>query len=280
MAGTILGAFTGVAFWYISHGNPYAIVVLALVAEVFTAYLILYTNTTGIGVVYAVTYSVIIFIPYLSSANETVILLAWNRGYQIFLGIVGALLINTLAWPYHARSNLSSQISMATMELQTLYLSLSRQMIQGGLEPSKESAREFEELEMNLQSRFAKGRSLVGLISAEISLVPKPFHLYSSILTHLQSISDHLTGLRLCREHGMRAVRREAILNVLDFRRELVSVDLSQARSAASDETPPVDFLHAHLPLGQWPVASQSRTAASIPPVATGSLGRLDCGAA
>ncbi|KDN35975.1 hypothetical protein K437DRAFT_276905 [Tilletiaria anomala UBC 951] len=224
MIGTASGAISGVIIWEISRGNPFAIVVLVCIAELCSAFFLLSTTATGIGVVYAVTYSIVVFLPYLDESHHaSIVSLAWTRGYQIFLGIAAALLVNTLAWPYHARSKLSEQFSLATMELQTLYLSLSRQLVQGGLEPSAESAREFEQLEQNLQSRFTKGRALVGLISAEISLVPKPFHYYSDILTRLQSISDQLMGLRLCREHGMRSVRREAILNVLDLRRDFIS---------------------------------------------------------
>jgi Aluminium activated malate transporter len=213
----------GLLIWEISRGNAYGIVVLVCFADLFSAYFILCTPAHGVGTVFAVTFSIIAFIPYLGGPYHNIVDLAWNRGYMIVLGILGSLLMNLIIWPYNARSKLGDEIACGTMELQTLYLSLSRQMMSGGLAPSKESAQEFERLEQQLQSRFARSRSLIGLLSAEISLIPKPFQYFTEILSHLQDMADHLLVLRLCREHGMRAIRREAILNVLDLRKDFVS---------------------------------------------------------
>ncbi len=221
--GTIAGCLVGTAVWYASTGNAFAIVALVQVAELGSAWGIIRSGIPSSGVVYGVSYSVIVFIPYVRATDEAVVNLAWTRGYQISLGIIAAVLVGVFIWPFNVRSEINSDFADATMELQTLYLSLSRQMMQAGLTPSPDSAREFESLEQHLRSRLQRSRDLVALLDKEISIVPKPNHYFPPILTHLQCISEHLACLRNVREHGIATVRREAVLNILPLRKDFVS---------------------------------------------------------
>ncbi|PWN50164.1 hypothetical protein IE53DRAFT_316325, partial [Violaceomyces palustris] len=223
LAGTISGGVWGLCMWEISRGNPYAMAFLLILTDLPGAYFILNTNAEGVGIVFGITATIIALIPQLHLEYDTVPLLAWNRSYMIFLGIVAALIVNLVAWPFHARVDLVRQISRATSQLQQLYLSLSRQMLMGGFVASAESTEAFERLEEGIQKRLVHARSLLVLMDAEISLVPKPTRVLDTILNKLQTIADLLGGLRRCREHGMKSIQQEAVLNVLEMRHAMVS---------------------------------------------------------
>lgn len=115
MIGTVLGAIYGYLIWVFSgQGNPYGLSILLTVGAIPTAWLILFTNLQGIGIVGGLTYSVIALIPYLGLDNKPVIILACIRGYMIALGIVASLLVNLFIWPFHARLHFITSVAHAT----------------------------------------------------------------------------------------------------------------------------------------------------------------------
>lgn len=227
--GTISGAVYGLVAWYISgQGNRYALAFLLALAEVPASYFIVATSKAQpIGIVFALTQSVVVLIPLGGELDEqsSVAKLALVRGYQILLGIAAAFLVNTFIWPLHARVYLIQAIARITSQSASLYLSLARQMIRAG-RPSPESTARFEHLEEETQTRLSLSRRLLDEMRSEISLVPKATPTLSCILKSLQTIVDLLVALRQCRETGMRAIRTEAVFNVLDLRRDLVSAVL------------------------------------------------------
>jgi len=225
--GTIAGGVAGLCIWYMSgSGNPYALGFLLTLFELPVAYLILFTEAPGVGIVSGVTYALIPLIPYLGGEYKSVANLAWIRGYQITLGILAALILNLTLFPYHARVELIRHVSRGTSQLQELYLSLSRQLLQAGHITSSETRADFELIEHALQTRLAWSRSLLTLMDLEVSLVPKPTKLLAEIIERLQTIADLLSGLRRTRDRGLRAVRAEAITNVLASRTDMVSTIL------------------------------------------------------
>lgn len=224
--GTISGSLLGLIIFEISQGNLYALAFLLTLATLPPSYLMLFTDYQGLGIVMGLTLPIVSIIPTQDAGQESAVYVAWNRGYMIFLGIVAALLVNLFIWPLHARLELVKRVSSITTQLQSLYLSLSRQLLHAGLTSSHKSAAAFVALEVSIQSRILQARGLVDIMSMEISLKPKRTKVLSELLNHLETILELLMGLRRCREHGLRAVRREAIVNVLELRQELIAAVL------------------------------------------------------
>ena len=223
--GTFFGSLLGYVIWVVSQGNPYALAFLETLASVPAAHFMLFTKAEGVGIVMGLTTPIVSLIPALDIdyGSGSVVDLAWNRGYMIFLGIVAALLLNLFVWPLHARVELVRQISRCTRLLQSLYLSLSRQMLTGGFVASAESTAAFEALEVSVERKLAQARGLVSVMDAELSLIPKRTDVLNSILGELGRIGELLRGLRRCREHGLRALQQEAVLNVLELRQTMVA---------------------------------------------------------
>lgn len=220
--GTISGSVLGLVISEISRRNPYALALLLTLATLPPSYLMLFTRFQGVGIVMGLTLPIVALIPQ-EDASQSVAYVAWNRGYMILFGIVAALLVNLFVWPIHARVELVRRISLITSQLQSLYLSLSRQMLSGGLTSSHKSNAAFEKVESNIESRIGQARSLVDIMTIEISLKPKRTKVLSELLDHLETIHELLLGLRRCREHGLRSVRQPAVVNVLELRQSLIA---------------------------------------------------------
>lgn len=220
--GTISGSVLGLLVSEVSRGNPYALAFLLTVATVPPSYLMLFTQFQGVGIVMGLTLPIVALIPQ-EDESQSVAYVAWNRGYMIFFGIVAALLVNLFLWPIHAHVELVHKVSSITSHLQSLYLSLSRQMLSGGLTWSHKSNAAFAKLEIGIENRIGQARGLVDIMSIEVSLKPKRTKVLSELLDHLEIIHELLIGLRRCREHGLRSVRQHAVVNVLELRQSLIA---------------------------------------------------------
>ena len=220
--GTILGSLLGLVVSEISRGSPYAIAVVLTVATLPPSYLMLFTQFQGVGIVMGLTLPIVALIPQ-EDGGQSPTHVAWNRGYMIFFGIIAALLVNLFIWPIHARIQLVRKVASITSQLQSLYLSLSRQMLSGGLTSSHKSNAAFAKLEIGIESRISQARGLIDIMSMEVSLKPKRTKVLSELLDHLQIILELLIGLRRCREHGLRSVRQHAVVNVLELRQSLIA---------------------------------------------------------
>ncbi|KAJ1019438.1 hypothetical protein NDA16_004555 [Ustilago loliicola] len=220
--GTISGSLLGLIISEVSRDNPYALAFLLTVATLPPSYLMLFTHFQGVGTVMGLTLPIVALIPTEDEGQSTEYV-AWNRGYMIFFGIIAALIVNLFFWPTHARLELVKRVSSITSQLQSLYLSLSRQMLSGGLTSSHKSNAAFEKLEVGICKRIGQARGLVDIMTIEISLKPKRTKVLSELLDHLETILELLTGLRRCREHGLRSVRQHAVVNVLELRQSLIA---------------------------------------------------------
>ncbi|CEH12594.1 Predicted membrane protein [Ceraceosorus bombacis] len=225
IAGTFAGAFYGIISWYASGGKAPALGFFLVLGSIPAAYLALFTRAPGVGVVMAITFPVVCLIPIIdTSQSHHVPSIALIRGYQILLGIVAALLVNLLVWPYHARVHLQRHISKTASSLQHLYLSLSRQTV-SGLVPTRESRHRFEALESAITDSLSRCRMDLDLMAAEIRLVPLPTRVLRRCVSALQNISDLLLALRHVRETAMLrfGVYEHTVLNVLALRTDLIS---------------------------------------------------------
>lgn len=220
--GTISGSLLGLVISKVSRDNSYALAFLLTVATLPPSYFVLFTRFQGVGTVMGLTLPIVSLIPTQDEGQSTEYV-AWNRGYMIFFGIIAALIVNLFFWPTHARLELVKRVSSITSQLQSLYLSLSRQMLSGGLTSSHKSNAAFEKLEASIGKRIGQARGLVDIMTIEISLKPKRTKLLSQLLDHLETILELLMGLRRCREHGLRSVRQHAVVNVLELRQSLIA---------------------------------------------------------
>lgn len=223
LIGTILGAVCGLIAFEISRKNVYALSVLVVCFEIPASLLRLRFKYPPIGSVMGLTTPIVAITPYVQSDWTSASHVALVRGYMIILGILAALVVNVVFWPYHARSRLIRKLAHTTTLLQGLYVNMSRQMFYGNIHPSTETTMSFQRLETDIRRQLTQCDALKSVMTSEISLVPKPVAIMDRIYQRLQMIFVLFVVLRASRETHQMQVYNETISHVLPQRQELVS---------------------------------------------------------
>ncbi|WFD23846.1 hypothetical protein MEQU1_002540 [Malassezia equina] len=176
-----------------------------------------------VGSVMGLTTPIVAIIPYLQREWTSAGHVALVRGYMIILGILAALVVNIVFWPYHARSRLMRKLAHTTTLLQGFYVNMSRQMFYGGFQPSIDTAMRFQRLETDIRCQLTQCDALKAVMTSEIGLVPKPVAVMDRIYQRLQMIFVLFVVLRMSRELHHIHSQHEVLSGVLAQRQELVS---------------------------------------------------------
>jgi len=125
-----------------------------VLAALLTDYLIICTpRLANLGTVAQLTLPSILFVPYLRLAYPSAVELAFIRAYDIELGIVGALIVSVVIWPYHANVQIVVSSAKATDRLIRLYLSMSRLNMQRRQRKDRTAEARFVQLEDSIRVR-------------------------------------------------------------------------------------------------------------------------------
>ncbi|KAI0798119.1 hypothetical protein C8Q75DRAFT_709584 [Abortiporus biennis] len=218
--GTILGALYAYITWLICHTNPYGLVVMVTFFDVPATWLILAANLGPLAVPASIALPPIAFAQYISpDPAQSVFNLALFRAIMITLGMVAALLMNSLVFPRHCRVLFLSDTSHTLELLSNLYQTLSGDML---LNKQHGKDARLHKLELELDARNALHRllALITTMRNELGLLPKPIRHYRSVVAVLQRLLDLLTGLRKVREN---IPRKETVSDVFKERQEFMS---------------------------------------------------------
>ena len=166
---------------------------------------------------------------------------------NISIGIVTALIIANLFWPYHARYKLISTTAKTVDRIATLFLSVSKHAHNQAVQRQPTLVdttmeKKFDNLEDNIKATLARARTLCGMLRLEVSLSPKPSAEYTQMLDALEEVCDLMSGLRTIRTH---IPRRTTALDLLPERTELVSTILLTLHAVSHS-------LHTRAPVPQF----------------------------
>jgi len=119
--GTLLGALYAYTCFQFVGTNPYGLVGVLAFQSLLTDPLITLTKRYSyMGQVIQMTMPPILFIPYLGLEYSNIGELALTRAYDMEIGILAALVLNLLIWPYHARVQLVTTCAKVTDRLTNL----------------------------------------------------------------------------------------------------------------------------------------------------------------
>ncbi|KZT03579.1 uncharacterized protein LAESUDRAFT_659459 [Laetiporus sulphureus 93-53] len=221
LVGTTLAAIYAYITWLICHVNPYGLTVMVTAADIPFTWMVTKTTLTPLAVPAAVTLPIIAFAQYVDpDPSESVLKLAAIRALMIAVGIVGALLMNSLVFPRHCRVVFLSDTSRTLSLLSQLYMTLGHDIFRK--QPAFEHPERHKMLKLELEIRNSLYRLsvLITTMHDEISLLPKPLAHYRQTVTVMQKFLDVMTGLRKIREN---IPRRETVARVFNERREFMS---------------------------------------------------------
>ncbi|KAG1800779.1 uncharacterized protein HD556DRAFT_1430168 [Suillus plorans] len=175
-SGTILGATYAYITWAICGRNPIGIVAMVTLFDIPITWLVMKSR-----------------IPSLD--------LAWMRASMIALGIIAALIMNSLVFPQYSQKVLFlNQTSTTLRLLSQLYLLLVQGMFRSIYPFTPHDKQEVFKLELQIRN--------------------KPMHHYREVVLKIQKILDLMTGLR---KIWGNIPQKETIVSVMKERKEFIS---------------------------------------------------------
>ncbi|CAE6436535.1 unnamed protein product [Rhizoctonia solani] len=223
--GTALGALYAFATWQIAGTNPYGVVALITLAEVFITWFVR-SSTPGVGIVASVTIPPVLFIPYLHIGNVSMSHLTALRALQISIGIITAIVIDQALFPKRARAIFLSGMAKVIEEIRELHSGLSSRTHtdrpQSSPKPGAELAHAHScsvKLELKIRKLVTREKIYLSQMEHELCLMPKPTESYRAVTAYVQRLVDLAAGLRRIREN----VPHMAINPVLAHRKRVDS---------------------------------------------------------
>lgn len=227
-----IGAIWAALAYAAGGGNPYIMAVFAALFMIPMLHRYTQSSHPRSGVVGCISFIIISLGAYTEGGKPTIIIFAWTRGVAFIVGVVAALLVNWVLWPFVARHELRKSLSAMMLHSAILYRSIVAKYIYytDGQEPGPEDVARSEMLEARLREGFVRIRQLMELTRHEIRLRapfdPLP---YSALIDACERFFDHLVEVRqssLYFQPHMLANSPSANSSLMGPRRDAVAVIL------------------------------------------------------
>lgn len=194
-----IGAIWGGLAFAADYGNPYVMAVFAAVYMIPMLYRFTQSSHPRSGVIGCLSFTVVSLNAYTQDGYPSVVTIAWTRGVAFVVGLVAALTVNWVLWPFVARHELRKSLSSMILHSAIRYRSVIAKYIYytKGEEPGPEDVARSEMLEGRLREGFVRMRQLMEMTQHEMRLRapfdPLP---YSALISACESFFEHLVQVR------------------------------------------------------------------------------------
>lgn len=194
-----IGAIWGGLAYAAGGGNPYVIAVFAVIYMIPMLYRFTQSSHPRSGIMGCISFTVVSLSAYTSGGQPSIITIAWTRGLAFIVGVVAAVIVNWILWPFIARHELRKSLSAMMLHSAILYRGVIAKYIyySKGEEPGPEDIARSVMLEGRLREGFVRMRQLMELTRHEMRLRapfdPLP---YSALITACESFFEHLVQVR------------------------------------------------------------------------------------
>lgn len=151
-------------------GNPYVLAVFAAVFMLPMLHRFTQSAHPRSGIVGCMSFTVVSLSAYTSNGAPSIVEISWTRGLAFVMGVVAAVVINWILWPFVARHELRKSLSAMLLHSSLLYRRVVAKYIYytEGEEPGPEDIVKSEMLEGRLREGFVRMRQLMELTRHEI----------------------------------------------------------------------------------------------------------------
>ena len=166
----VLGAFWGGLSYAAGGGNLYVIVAFALTFMIPMLYRFTLSSHPRSGLIGCLTFTVVSLSEYRNEGGPSVVTIAWTRGFAFVVGVVAAILVNWILWPFLARHELRKSVSTMLLHCAILYRGIVAKYIyyDKDHEPGPKDISKSEMLEGRLREGFVRIRQLMELTEHEM----------------------------------------------------------------------------------------------------------------
>ena len=195
----VLGCLFGGIAYGAGNGNPFVVAVFAVLFMIPMLYRFTQSSHPRSGSIGCVTFTVVSLDAYTCKGLPSTVDITWTRGITFVVGVVAAIVINWVLWPFVARHELRKSLSIMMLHSAVLYRSVVAKYIYSNEvhKPSSEEIEKSEILEGRLREGFVRIRQLMGLTYHEIR-VRAPFDPlpYSGLIQACENLFEHLVQVR------------------------------------------------------------------------------------
>lgn len=199
----ILGAVWGGLAFAARDGNPYVMAIFCLIYMIPMMFRYTQSAHPRSGIVGCMSFVVVSLSLYTEggkiNGSSAVAKIAWTRGVAFVIGVVSAIVVNWILWPFVARHELRKSLSAMLLHCAYIYRGVVAKYVyyEGGNEPTKEDIARSEMLEGRLREGFVRIRQLMALTRHEIRLRgpfdPLP---YAGLIGACERFFEHLVEIR------------------------------------------------------------------------------------
>ncbi|KAL2062938.1 hypothetical protein VTL71DRAFT_6010 [Oculimacula yallundae] len=228
----ILGAVWGGLAYGAGNGNPYVMAVFAAIYMIPMIYRFTQSSHPRSGIVGCLSFTVVSLSAKAEIGLPSPAHIAWTRGLAFVVGVVAAVVVNWILWPFVARHELRKALSAMMIYSSIIYRGVVAKYVyfEKGEEPTKEDIARSEMLEGRLREGFVRIRQLMALTRHEIRL-RGPFNPlpYSALIDGCERFFEYLVSVRqsslFFHPHYM-SDNEQAAESLLMYRRDAVAAIL------------------------------------------------------
>ena len=151
-------------------GNPYVLAFFAAVFMLPMLHRFTQSSHPRSGIVGCMSFTVVSLSAYTSNGAPSIVKISWTRGLAFVIGVVAAVVVNWILWPFVARHELRKSLSAMLLHSSLLYRRVVAKYIYytEGEEPGPNDIAKSEMLEGRLREGFVRMRQLMELTRHEI----------------------------------------------------------------------------------------------------------------
>ncbi|KAI8995021.1 Fusaric acid resistance protein-like-domain-containing protein [Pilobolus umbonatus] len=200
IVGTLVGAFFGWAALVAGDGSPYLIAVFAVLLAIPSFYIHIGSTFNKVGLVILTTYMVVALGRYSNPPDETIVETVWKRTMTLIVGIMVALMLNTLVWPFVARHMVRKSIAGCLIQLEDYYTYVMGTYLYHDphTPPTDEEIIKGQKLESKIQSAIDACTVLLDLTDHEPRFRgPFPKAFYKEMIVSMGNLLDRMLSTRI-----------------------------------------------------------------------------------
>ncbi|KAH8598829.1 hypothetical protein B0O99DRAFT_537965 [Bisporella sp. PMI_857] len=195
----LLGAVWGGLSYSAANGNPYVMAAFAAIYMIPMIFRYTQSSHPRSGIVGCISFTVVSLSVKTAEGSPSVAHIAWTRGVAFIVGVVAAVIINWVLWPFVARHELRKALSATMIYSSIIYRGVVAKYVyyEAGHEPNQADMERSEMLEGRLREGFVRIRQLMALTRHEIRL-RGPFNPlpYSALIDACERFFDYLVAVR------------------------------------------------------------------------------------
>lgn len=159
----VLGAIWAGFAYAAGGGNPYVMAVFAAIYMIPMIYRFTQSSHTRSGLVGCISFVVVSLTASNTKADPSITTLAWTHGAAFAAGVISAVVVNWMLWPFVARHELRKSISAMILHCGISYRNIIGRYVyhEEGAEPGPEDITRSELLEGRFREGFVRMRQLL-----------------------------------------------------------------------------------------------------------------------